>query len=150
MICFNLVIERLFISGKRGYREVITMENQSFNLVIERLFISGRTRVKDIDKPHIRFNLVIERLFSSGQRGKPCLSSVRRAVSISQSRGFSVQCRFSLCFWGRSGVSISQSRCLSFQGPERISPTWLESSLFQSRNRDAFQVRLGFRRGRVA
>ena len=86
--CFNLVIERLFISGCRGERprktvdkfpsryraafhfrgKVFTIRGQSrrFNLVIERLFISGLRRCVCVRHTLVRFNLVIERLFISG------------------------------------------------------------------------------------
>ena len=60
--CFNLVIERLLISG--GLTEVGAKKNRCFNLVIERLLISG-----------------------SPPRPPPC----RFHVSISLSSGFSFQ-----------------------------------------------------------
>ena len=86
---FNLVIERLFISG--ADRTLVTLTPySSFNLVIERLFISGQVIVCREKRyvfqsryraafhfripfyaPHsllCRFNLVIERLFISGTR----------------------------------------------------------------------------------
>ena len=88
--CFNLVIERLFISGflsiqpfriilmfqsrnreafhfrnwPRGLRPVRSVSR--FNLVIERLFISGKSAVQDRGANVSGFNLVIERLFISG------------------------------------------------------------------------------------
>ena len=87
---FNLVIERLFISGQSGYRNGwVACQFQSryraafhfrdkwspakgnffscFNLVIERLFISG-IEPKYKLAPFFSFNLVIERLFISGEK----------------------------------------------------------------------------------
>ena len=61
---FNLVIERLFISG-RTYPRRRNRRMDSFNLVIERLFISGSSR-RCYQRLHRSFNLVIERLFISG------------------------------------------------------------------------------------
>ena len=60
---FNLVIERLLISGKKLTR--LLVPRKCFNLVIERLLISGYSApiVTDI---LLGFNLVIERLLISG------------------------------------------------------------------------------------
>ena len=63
--CFNLVIERLLISGITSWRCVCVSSN-CFNLVIERLLISGcRAGLPSIGI--LRFNLVIERLLISGK-----------------------------------------------------------------------------------
>ena len=83
---FNLVIERLFISGRLCYATQLMSHKfqsryraafhfrdldppvptaiESFNLVIERLFISVES-LRRGSESHPRFNLVIERLFIS-------------------------------------------------------------------------------------
>ena len=85
---FNLVIERLLISGRAHtlYREPAT---GSFNLVIERLLISGRLFSVGLSTDAC-FNLVIKRLLISGQfrRGNACVTAL---FSISLSSGFSFQ-----------------------------------------------------------
>ena len=64
--CFNLVIERLLISGFKEH-ETEMMSGVSFNLVIERLLISGPCPVQRDGQSHqVCFNLVIERLLISG------------------------------------------------------------------------------------
>ena len=62
---FNLVIERLLISGYRG-RAVGKRAWKGFNLVIERLLISGGNRAYRERMRERCFNLVIERLLISG------------------------------------------------------------------------------------
>ena len=109
---FNLVIERLLISGgacyfagglniwfQSRYRAASHFRvalfgaaanpNSGFNLVIERLLISGALRFFQKGE-HPRFNLVIERLLISGS---PRLNVTRipSRVSISLSSGFSFQ-----------------------------------------------------------
>ena len=67
LFCFNLAIERLFISGESdgtGTMSVITC----FNLAIEMLFISGQQTTGDAP-PQTGFNLAIEMLFISGVFG---------------------------------------------------------------------------------
>ena len=61
---FNLVIERLLISG--GTSPLIRTGNYSFNLVIERLLISGQPSRCAVLSGDTCFNLVIERLLISG------------------------------------------------------------------------------------
>ena len=63
--CFNLVIERLLISGVRGL-QTARRGPGSFNLVIERLLISGHARLSVDNARMLSFNLVIERLLISG------------------------------------------------------------------------------------
>ena len=90
------------------------------------------------------FNLAIEMLFISGTRGELAIEPLRK-VSISQSRGFSVQ-GFRLCGEGWTHqVSISQSRCFSFQGSFELRLAKLPELEFQSRNREAFQFRFSQR-----
>ncbi len=110
---FNLVIERLLISGRAHtlYREPAT---GSFNLVIERLLISGRLFSVGLSTDAC-FNLVIKRLLISGQfrRGNACVT----ALFPSRYRAAS---HFRLCLHVRgrgmlSSVSISLSSGFSFQ-----------------------------------
>ena len=85
-----------------------------FNLAIEMLFISGQQPNAPHSR-HPRFNLAIEMLFISGRARYNALSFAS-SVSISQSRCFSFQ-----VYGGHSpsaylwNVSISQSRGFSFQ-----------------------------------
>ena len=85
-----------------------------FNLAIEMLVISG------IDMDGIRpvlvfsFNLAIEMLVISG-RCRGCCARGLNLVSISQSRCLSFQGKRRNLPAGMLSVSISQSRCLSFQ-----------------------------------
>ena len=67
---FNLVIERLLISGMRCMRRQ-RQKFQCFNLVIERLLISGKSE-KLRHAWSIGFNLVIERLLISGLSPVEC------------------------------------------------------------------------------
>ena len=134
---FNLVIERLFISGVRC---VSTMRAcaLSFNLVIERLFISGDLNQDASERrcpvsislssgfsfqglrglfPQLRqcsFNLVIERLFISGASDARTLVQ-SWIVSISLSSGFSFQVHRASEHRRVSLVSISLSSGFSFQ-----------------------------------
>ena len=62
---------------------------ESFNLVIERLLISGQDKGKLKTSLSMRFNLVIERLLISGQNGSDL--NAYQQVSISLSSGFSFQ-----------------------------------------------------------
>ena len=112
--CFNLVIERLLISGRgrcsvkssgllsfqsryraaSHFREIAEESVRGvylagFNLVIERLLISGFILPKGTSCISIRFNLVIERLLISGALLRAVVGS--SPVSISLSSGFSFQ-----------------------------------------------------------
>ena len=122
--CFNLAIEMLVISGENGGGEPLC-RFLCFNLAIEMLIISG-SKDSLLYLLSNGFNLAIEMLVISGHR--------------LFARG------------GRQGVvSISQSRCLSFQvGRQSCLP--LLSDMFQSRNRDACHFRLpdGFLRLELA
>ena len=89
------------------------------------------------------FNLAIEMLFISGHVTTPQGAQVPILLSISQSRCFSFQGFLPrLRMHSVLTLSISQSRCFSFQAksyrPETVIPT-----NFQSRNRDAFHFRCG-------
>ena len=142
MNCFNLAIEMLIISGCADTERLlsrlvnvsisqsrclsfqvrrciaITFGITCFNLAIEMLIISGPNNIVEPCGPWKCFNLAIEMLIISG--------AARR--------------------WRCSGalaVSISQSRCLSFQATSRrvlSRPPW---NVFQSRNRDAYHFREG-------
>ena len=86
------------------------------------------------------FNLAIEMLFISGLERLKAIAALIE-VSISQSRCFSFQVMILRSFRKASmNVSISQSRCFSFQEGE-CDATSHRASLFQSRNRDAFHFR---------
>ena len=87
-----------------------------FNLAIEMLFISGVKLDNGFVPELYRFNLAIEMLFMSGSAFKCGGSAVIAIVSISQSRGFSVQAHLELLHSDAYGV-------------------------FQSRNREAFHFR---------
>ena len=112
--CFNLVIERLLISGlfvKAGETQhtpvSISLSSgfsfqvwnfqkrregiASFNLVIERLLISGLDQTFLKRFVFDRFNLVIERLLISGLSLDMMRHPHRFEVSISLSSGFSFQ-----------------------------------------------------------
>ena len=85
---FNLVIERLLISGL--HLSVRSLRSpRCFNLVIERLLISGYITL-DVTVLCPCFNLVIERLLISGMTTDSELSGILN-VSISLSSGFSFQ-----------------------------------------------------------
>ena len=125
---------------RRHRRRTSLSSPSSFNLAIEMLVISGACRHPESCQPHPGFNLAIEMLVISGRR-----HVMRRK-------------RASL-------VSISQSRCLSFQVPfviarqEKCLPCFNlaiemlvisgrnagikceQRALFQSRNRDACHFR---------
>ena len=85
---FNLVIKRLLISG--AHARVCVQLLSRFNLVIERLLISGNAPGTDSEDVAVScFNLVIERLLISGQKTELKLRTC--LVSISLSSGFSFQ-----------------------------------------------------------
>ena len=110
---FNLAIEMLVISGKNNL-QAARKQTDSFNLAIEMLVISGfEILIEEADLEC--FNLAIEMLVISG--------SIAAAVDDAPS------------------VSISQSRCLSFQ-EQRDFASEVISALFQSRNRDACHFRV--------
>ena len=114
LLSFNLAIEMLVISGlfRRNHTKVRITR---FNLAIEMLVISGAGRRRWQGIPPVCFNLAIEMLVISG-----CALMPRRS-----------DCLF---------VSISQSRCLSFQGHTKTrAKTGI--TMFQSRNRDACHFR---------
>ena len=118
-------------TGRRGL---------SFNLVIERLFISGEKPLSLSGNIHSCFNLVIERLFISGVIGgefaEACL-----LVSISLSSGFSFQARHLGLRRKGLKVSISLSSGFSFQG-DTFDVKDFATAMFQSRYRAAFHFRL--------
>ena len=104
MDSFNLVIERLFISGSTAsmlcrqqrlqfqsrHRDAFHFRTGAnipgshawyrFNLVIEMLFISGNPHLTGCHQCHRGFNLVIERLFISGLTS--CRMRIRRCGSF--------------------------------------------------------------------
>ena len=113
---FNLAIEMLIISGARLLVCQAVQLLHRFNLAIEMLIISGLQADAKFRAAEARFNLAIEMLIISGLTKKNN-SCAPFHVSISQSRCLSFQagmdCGKPCCSGMR--VSISQSRCLSFQ-----------------------------------
>ena len=77
-------------SFQGGLADIAELHLESFNLVIERLLISGEFGHRLPKTPHNCFNLVIERLLISGAPSMTCPSSIPE-VSISLSSGFSFQ-----------------------------------------------------------
>ena len=169
---FNLAIEMLVISGGkcRARRDNRTY---CFNLAIEMLVISGFSHVGGLEHELVCFNLAIEMLVISGCSNLPrpiaCPNCFNLAIEMLVISGYSVQRLFhNRCIV----VSISQSRCLSFQaypslprrlalpcfnlaiemlvisGQHRLSFVGYPHPEFQSRNRDACHFRLfGVQRG---
>ena len=136
---FNLAIEMLIISGS-AVRILNPNLIRCFNLAIEMLIISGTADAHAEMDVSSGFNLAIEMLIISGLRGMLSLIGDFE-VSISQSRCLSFQVvRVLTEEASMSYVSISQSRCLSFQDayPADGEETVI---LFQSRNRDAYHFR---------
>ena len=129
----------LFVSRCSASRSVVDSRRR-FNLGIEMLFVSRKTKKQIKRMTGKCFNIGIEMLFvssdDSGARVEPS-----DLVSISESRCFSFQVitEFEFCF-PIGTVSISESRCFSFQVTIREQGlnhlTW-----FQSRNRDAFRFK---------
>ena len=65
---FNLVIERLLISGRNGYQQGHPDNHQvSISLSSGFSFQVGGSNVKRSSQPSVGFNLVIERLLISGR-----------------------------------------------------------------------------------
>ena len=176
-LSFNLGIEMLFISSFVNRRTrskllisiVSISESRCFSFQV----ITGR--FVRYDDRHQRFNLGIEMLFISRYRcfrfstTQPLITMFQsrnrdafhfkkrnrsnsataisnNAVSISESRCFSFQDHKMRSYDARALtvlVSISESRCFSFQDfvlRTRIRIT-TDSDLFQSRNRDAFRFK---------
>ena len=162
---FNLVIERLLISGRMSkaartptrasvsislssgfsfqdrIRDIADKIRVGFNLVIERLLISGAAAVQAYAVALARsFNLVIERLLISGFCAR-AVCPVRFPVSISLSSGFSFQDQSAMRQASRSvKVSISLSSGFSFQ--DNASAWHAPPYMFQSRYRAASHFRL--------
>ena len=133
---FNLVIERLLISGENSSGKVRHLLD-GFNLVIERLLISGAVSrvgrecvllvsislssgfsfqglfLDSNNADYKSFNLVIERLLISGYWG--FARGGRYKVSISLSSGFSFQENIRFDLGDKQVVSISLSSGFSFQ-----------------------------------
>ena len=110
---FNLGIEMLFVS-RLSFRIAPPSAYQSFNLGIEMLFVSSRGAARGMATLPC-FNLGIEMLFVSS----PILCRIgflyNFNVSISESRCFSFQGITRQAAANRLQVSISESRCFSFQ-----------------------------------
>ena len=88
--CFNLGIEMLFVSRFLEFRSA-SVEFRRFNLGIEMLFVSRLNGITDgfVSSPP-SFNLGIEMLFVSSAEEKR-IACEMRDVSISESRCFSFQ-----------------------------------------------------------
>ena len=135
--CFNLGIEMLFVSSQTAGTDNLNT-SRSFNLGIEMLFVSryqihhhhdltvfcfnlgiemlfvSSPAIYRTQTPWLCFNLGIEMLFvSSCHREVPTVPLY--CVSISESRCFSFQGKGRGHIHAPSRVSISESRCFSFQ-----------------------------------
>ena len=163
---FNLAIEMLIISGR--YRPAASEgSRRSFNLAIEMLIISGTDRERtgnnadsafqsrnrdayhfraraeraDPSQAADRFNLAIEMLIISGVTLpfllRPTYQSFNLAIEMLIISGY----RETHGHLKKRLVSISQSRCLSFQDRCRTPAILARVSRFQSRNRDAYHFR---------
>ena len=126
---------------------VISGKEQTVKLYRENEFQSRnrdachfRPRAREANRyAHFCFNLAIEMLVISGEQDGECVV-VGIPVSISQSRCLSFQVEYQVqqAIEGEY-VSISQSRCLSFQVLGCSKRTAYQK--FQSRNRDACHFR---------
>ena len=87
-ICFNLVIERLFISGTDVHPSAAAV-HPKFQSRYRAAFHFRLASRNSQSRYLTGFNLVIERLFISGCKVSP--SAVTMSVSISLSSGFSFQ-----------------------------------------------------------
>ena len=139
--CFSFQATPAAIAGPVTYCH-------SFNLGIEMLFVSSESNVSELRGLLLlgSFNLGIEMLFVSRQYRTFHLIMGILKVSISESRCFSFQVKLDACNVGemrqRGRVSISESRCFSFQVKSGKTTVWHDNhSLFQSRNRDAFRFK---------
>ena len=163
--CFNLAIEMLVISGKSKVSIISPQPVPRFNLAIEMLVISGslvakhptratlavsisQSRCLSFQDTHWMslksgshcFNLAIEMLVISGVSFVPSYAY----TYLFQSRNRDA-CHFRWLHIQRLAagwtlVSISQSRCLSFQVYALWAECW-RAGKFQSRNRDACHFR---------
>ena len=89
--------------------------------------------------PVICFNLAIEMLFISGNLSRTAPASAEKFQSRNRD-AFHIRTRFDTEAERSSMVSISQSRCFSYQvGSVRGDAVLILQ--FQSRNRDAFHIR---------
>ena len=122
-VSFNLAIEMLFISGKQQAILRAGFPFQSRNR--DAFHFRARLNPPALARRSPCFNLAIEMLFISGQ-----ISWLRQAVPIH--------------------VSISQSRCFSFQVIKTSENRGEKCLKFQSRNRDAFHFRHETLRGTCA
>ena len=165
MQCFNLAIEMLFISGKK--RSIVVTENETFqsrNRDAFHIRLASREtsdahvptfQSRNRDAFHIRMSgLAMTKTMTTAGfqsrnrdafhiRATPPVMS-RCAFSKFQSRNrdaFHIRAR-RRDGWtaNRRGVSISQSRCFSYQDLD-LSALRNSSPRFQSRNRDAFHIR---------
>ena len=111
-----------------------------FNLAIERLFMSGMHASPQTARTSSCFNLAIERLFMSGATEPTPYPLIRATVSISQSRclSFQVTARVSRRF-SRSAFQSRHRDAFHFRSA--VSARLVSSSMFQSRNRDACHFR---------
>ena len=125
---------------RRLLRFGVPLRGDRFNLVIERLLISGQARLTDAEL-NLGFNLVIERLLISGLKTF-IKKRLRIPVSISLSSGFSFQVEKygSQTVTFERDVSISLSSGFSFQDKSNQTPQVISLS-FQSRYRAASHFR---------
>ena len=134
---FNLVIERLLISGLNATAPF--EYDLSFNLVIERLLISGGDQ-NPSDGAQKCFHLVIERLFISGKQKRAHQTQQHKFQS--RYRAASHFRRHDVCRLVRPpDVSISLSSGFSFQVMFMKSGISNAAIRFQSRSRAASHFR---------
>ena len=145
---FNLGIEMLFVSRFLEFRSA-SVEFRRFNLGIEMLFVSSSTSPL---VPFARLYCVFQSRNRDAFRFK-CSTSlpVVCIYAAFQSRNRDAF-RFKAMIQERSPqvhhVSISESRCFSFQvNSDKILPS--RFSEFQSRNRDAFRFKFNITFGTV-
>ena len=141
VLCIVSISQSRFLSFQAHRRQPHRSHIGSFNLAIEMLVISGSRRVCCHGRSRTQsFNLAIEILVISGQARWSRVSRIR-CVSISQSRCLSFQGGVTTPPPNSSWVSISQSRCLSFQVTAQFDALSDEAFEFQSRNRDSCHFR---------
>ena len=141
-ICFNLGIEMLFVSRctiSWAMYSLSANTSLSFNLGIEMLFVSSSycQHLIPLCFEVSCFNLGIEMLFVSRDAHSAQLAF---CFNLGIEMLFVSRCHASRHIWLLS-VSISESRCFSFQVNCGNTVRQPHGSMFQSRNRDAFRFK---------
>ena len=136
---FNLVIERLLISGIQ-HPKALRAPVASFNLVIERLLISGQTATVPQKRAHL-FQSRYRAASHFRARESQWMAFSTSYVSISLSSGFSFQEHCKRGLNSANHVSISLSSGFSFQVRTGNRLPLSNSHMFQSRYRAASHFR---------